>query len=64
MIGGWLNSFKGSVHCHQGGEHGSTQADVMLEKLPRVVHPDKVRDALIYDTSIGVLNAVRKYFGV
>ena len=31
----------GLVHCHYGGKHGSMlQADVVLEKELRVLHPD------------------------
>ena len=32
--------FRGSVHYHHGGKHGSIQADMMLEKELRVVHLD------------------------
>ena len=36
---GWLvYSFRGPAHCHHGGEHGSTQADLVLEL--RVLHLD------------------------
>jgi hypothetical protein len=28
------------VHCHYGREHGSMQADMMLEKELRVLHLD------------------------
>ena len=33
-------SFRGSVHYHHGGKHGSIQADMMLEKELRVLHID------------------------
>jgi hypothetical protein len=32
--------FRGSVRCHQGGKHGSIQADVVQEKELRVLHLD------------------------
>jgi len=32
--------FRGSIHCHHGGKHDSMQADVVLEKEPRVPHLD------------------------
>jgi hypothetical protein len=32
--------FRGSVHYQCGGNHGSVQADMMLEKEPRVLHLD------------------------
>jgi hypothetical protein len=33
-------SFRGSVHYHHGGEHGSMQADLVLEE-PRILHLDQ-----------------------
>ena len=32
--------FRSLVHCHYGREHGSMQADMMLEKELRVLHLD------------------------
>ena len=32
--------FRGLVHYHHGGKHGSTQAAMVLEKEPRVLHLD------------------------
>jgi hypothetical protein len=32
-------SFRGSVHYHHGGKHGSVKADLVLEE-PRVLHLD------------------------
>ena len=29
---------RGLVHYHHGGEHGSMQADMVLEKEPRVLY--------------------------
>ena len=34
---GLAYSFRGSVHYHHGGKHGSLQADMVLEEL-RVLH--------------------------
>jgi hypothetical protein len=31
--------FRGSVHCHHGGNHGIMEADLVLEE-PRVLHLD------------------------
>ena len=39
LIGAGLQ-FRGSVHCHHGGKHGSMQADVVLEKELEVTYPD------------------------
>jgi hypothetical protein len=36
---GLAYSFRGSVHYHHGGKHGSRLADVVLEEL-RVLHQD------------------------
>ena len=36
---GLAYSFRGSVHYHHGGKHGSMQADMVLEEL-RVLGPD------------------------
>ena len=36
---GLAYSFRGSVHYHHGGRHGSVQADMVLEEL-RVLHLD------------------------
>jgi len=33
--------FKGSIHYHHGRKHCSVQADMMLEKVPRILHLDK-----------------------
>ena len=30
--------FRGLVHSHHGRKHGDTQADIVLEKEPRVLH--------------------------
>ena len=36
----WLaHSFRGSIHYHHGGKHGSIQADMVLDE-PRVLHLD------------------------
>ena len=43
-------SFRGSVHYHHGGKHGSMQADMVLEEL-RVVHLDP--KAAVGDSSTG-----------
>ena len=32
--------FRGSVHYHHGRKHGSVQADMVLEKKPRVLKLD------------------------
>ena len=32
--------FRGLGHCHHGRKHGSMQADMVLEKEPRVLHLD------------------------
>ena len=37
---GLAYSFRGLVHYHHGGKHGGVQADVVLEKEPRVLHFD------------------------
>ena len=38
---GWLTVWeRGLVHCHHGGEHGRTQADMVWEREPRVLHLD------------------------
>ena len=37
---GLAYSFRGLVHYHHGGKHGSIQADMVLEKELRVLHPD------------------------
>ena len=34
-------SFRGLVHYPHVRKHGSTQADMELEKEPRVLHPDQ-----------------------
>ena len=49
---GLAYSFSGSVHYHQGGRHGSVQADMMLEE-PRVLHidPKAARWSLSIETS-------------
>ena len=39
FIGAGLQ-FRGLVHYHHGGKHGSIQADVVLEKELRVLHLD------------------------
>jgi hypothetical protein len=36
---GLAYSFRGSVHYHHNGKHGSIQADMVLEE-PRVLHLD------------------------
>jgi phenylalanyl-tRNA synthetase beta subunit len=43
--------FRGSVHYHHGGKHGSIQADVVLEEL-RVLHfdPKAARRRLSFHT--------------
>jgi len=35
---GLAYSFRGSVHHHHGGKHGSVQADLVLEKELSVLH--------------------------
>jgi hypothetical protein len=37
---GLAYSFRGSVHHHHGGKHGSVQADIVLEEELRVPHLD------------------------
>lgn len=37
-MGSISSKFRGSIHCHHGGKHDSMQADVVLEKEPRVPH--------------------------
>ena len=32
--------FRGLVHCHHRGKDGGMQADMVLEKELRVLHPD------------------------
>ena len=44
--------FKRLIHYHHGGEHGSTQADMVLEEKLGVLHLDlqaaeKERDILV-----------------
>jgi hypothetical protein len=38
---GLTYSFRGSVHHHHGGKHGSVQADMVLEKELRVLHLER-----------------------
>ena len=38
---GLAYSFRGSVHYHHGGKHGSMPADTVLEKELRVLHLDR-----------------------
>ena len=40
---GLAYGFRGSVHCHHGGKHGSMQADMVLEE-PRALHLDLKAD--------------------
>ena len=37
---GLAYSFRGLVHYHHGGKHGSIEADMVLEKELRVLHLD------------------------
>ena len=37
---GLAHRFIGLVHYHHGRKHGGTQADMVLEKELRVLHPD------------------------
>ena len=37
---GLAYSFRGSVYYHHGRKHGSVQADMVLVKKVRVLHPD------------------------
>ena len=37
---GLAYSFRGSVHYHRGGKHGSIQTDTVLEKELRVLNLD------------------------
>jgi hypothetical protein len=37
---GLAYTFRGSVHYHHGGKYGSVQADMVLERGLRVLHPD------------------------
>jgi hypothetical protein len=37
---GLAYSFRGSVHYHYGRKYNSIQVDAVLEKEPRVLHPD------------------------
>jgi hypothetical protein len=43
--------FRGSVHYHHGGKHGSIQADVVLEKELRALHLDPQAAEVTYKTS-------------
>ena len=48
--------FRGSVHYHHGGKHGSVQAGMVLEEL-RVLHLDpKAEEEDLYHTgySLGI----------
>lgn len=40
VIGSFLQ-FKGLFHYNCGRKHGTQQVDVMLERQPKVLHPDK-----------------------
>jgi hypothetical protein len=35
---GLAYSFRGSVHCHHGGKHGSMKTDMVKEKRLRVLY--------------------------
>jgi hypothetical protein len=37
---GLAYSFRGFVHFHCGKKHGGLQADMVLEKYPRLLKPD------------------------
>jgi hypothetical protein len=37
---GLAYSFRGSVHYHHGGKHGSMQADIVLQRQLRILHLD------------------------
>jgi hypothetical protein len=37
---GLAYSFRGLVCYHRGGEHGGTQADMVLENEPGALYPD------------------------
>ena len=39
LIGAGLQ-FRGLVHCHHGGKHGSVQAGMVLEKELKALHLD------------------------
>jgi hypothetical protein len=47
--------FRGSVHYHHGGKHGSMQADTVLEEL-RVLHPNIASSRRLSDT-LGIAGA-------
>ena len=50
----WLAySFRGLVHYHHGGKHGSVQADMMLEKELRVLYLDP-QAAEVHSTTLGI----------
>ena len=38
---GLAHRFRGLVHYHHGGKHGSLQADMVLKKDPEVLHLDR-----------------------
>ena len=42
--------FRGLVHCHHGGKHVGMQADMVLEKELRVLHPDQKTAGRVSDT--------------
>ena len=45
FIGAGLQ-FQGSVHYHRGGKHSSVQADMVLEKEPRILIRRQVGDTV------------------
>jgi hypothetical protein len=44
--------FRGSVHYHHGGKHGSVQADVGLEE-PKVLHFDPKANRRLASRKLG-----------
>ena len=49
---GLAYSFRGLVHCHHGGKHGSMQADLVLEDL-RVLYLDPIGNRRRLDSTLG-----------
>ena len=45
--------FRGFVHYHHGGKHGSMQVDMVLGKELRVLHPDPQATGQKSDTGPG-----------
>lgn len=53
LIGTGLK-FRGLAHCHQGGKHGDTQEDMVLEMQLGVLHLDRQAARRESDTGAGL----------